>query len=162
MVGFGVCSRWKFWSFCRVKFGVPIASAFTHDIPATLLVSLHSFPRFKRGEINFCRAFSESASLSSRELSCSFSRQPAHGMNAPGVLQVLLLKVNKEGPLKKDIWRAPGNQAQVRKLAHVMQHGRLVNIANFSVYTAASVIKVGRVSLACHMRSISREWRSRK
>lgn len=31
---------------------------------------------------------------------------------------------------------------QVRKLSHVMQHGRLVNIANFSVYTAASVIKV--------------------
>ncbi|MCP9261276.1 hypothetical protein DINM_004653 [Dirofilaria immitis] len=40
-----------------------------------------------------------------------------------------------------DIWRAPGNQAQVRKLSHIMQHGRLVNIANFSVYTAASVIK---------------------
>ncbi len=57
-------------------------------------------------------------------------------------MQVLLLKVNKEGPLKKGIWRAPGNQAQVRKLIHVMQHGRLVNIANFSVYTAASVIKV--------------------
>ncbi|RCN41589.1 hypothetical protein ANCCAN_12457, partial [Ancylostoma caninum] len=55
--------------------------------------------------------------------------------------EVLLLKVNKEGPLKKDIWRAPGNQAQVRKLSHIMQHGRLVNIANFSVYTAASVIK---------------------
>uniref|UniRef100_A0A914UQC2 Rho-GAP domain-containing protein n=2 Tax=Plectus sambesii TaxID=2011161 RepID=A0A914UQC2_9BILA len=75
----------------KVKFGVPIQEAFSHDIPATLLV--------------------------------------------------LLLKVNKEGPIKKDIWRAPGNQAQVRKLAHVMQHGRLVNIANFSVYTAASVIK---------------------
>jgi hypothetical protein len=59
----------------------------------------------------------------------------------PATLLVLLLKVNKEGPLKKDIWRAPGNQAQVRKLSHVMQHGRLVNIANFSVYTAASVIK---------------------
>ncbi|CAJ0581403.1 unnamed protein product, partial [Mesorhabditis spiculigera] len=75
----------------KVKFGVPINEAFTHDIPATLLV--------------------------------------------------LLLKVNKEGPPKKDIWRAPGNQAQVRKLSNIMQHGRLVNIANFSVYTAASVIK---------------------
>uniref|UniRef100_A0AC34QBM8 Rho-GAP domain-containing protein n=1 Tax=Panagrolaimus sp. JU765 TaxID=591449 RepID=A0AC34QBM8_9BILA len=75
----------------KVKFGVPIAEAFSHDIPATLLV--------------------------------------------------LLLKVNKEGPLKKDIWRAPGNQAQVRKLSHIMQHGRLVNISNISVYTAASVIK---------------------
>uniref|UniRef100_A0A7E4V6A2 Rho-GAP domain-containing protein n=1 Tax=Panagrellus redivivus TaxID=6233 RepID=A0A7E4V6A2_PANRE len=75
----------------KVKFGVPIAEAFSHDIPATLLV--------------------------------------------------LLLKVNKEGPLKKDIWRAPGNQAQVRKLSSIMQHGRLVNISNISVYTAASVIK---------------------
>ena len=76
----------------KVKFGVPISEALSHDIPATLLV--------------------------------------------------LLLKVNKEGPLKKDIWRAPGNQAQVRKLSHIMQHGRLVNISNISVYTAASVIKV--------------------
>lgn len=55
---------------------------------------------------------------------------------------MLLLKVNKQGPVKKDIWRAPGNQSHVRKLIHVMQHGRLVNIDNFSVYTAASVIKV--------------------
>ncbi|CAG9533614.1 unnamed protein product [Cercopithifilaria johnstoni] len=59
----------------------------------------------------------------------------------PATLLVLLLKVHKDGPAKKDIWRAPGNQAQVRKLSHIMQHGRLVNIANFSVYTAASVIK---------------------
>ncbi|VDP14424.1 unnamed protein product [Onchocerca flexuosa] len=59
----------------------------------------------------------------------------------PATLLVLLLKVHKDGPSKKDIWRAPGNQAQVRKLSHIMQHGRLVNIANFSVYTAASVIK---------------------
>lgn len=61
--------------------------------------------------------------------------------------EVLMLKVNKEGPLKKDIWRAPGNQSHVRKLSHIMQHGRLVNIANFSVYTAASVIKVRHTSL---------------
>lgn len=53
-----------------------------------------------------------------------------------------MLKVHKDGPEKKDIWRAPGNQAQVRKLSHIMQNGRLVNIANFSVYTAASVVKV--------------------
>lgn len=75
----------------KVKFGVSIHDAFTHDIPATLLV--------------------------------------------------LLLKINKQGPLKKDIWRAPGNQSHVRKLINIMQHGRLVNIDNFSVYTAASVIK---------------------
>ncbi|CAI4232919.1 unnamed protein product [Auanema sp. JU1783] len=65
----------------------------------------------------------------------------AFAHDIPATLLILLLKVNKEGPLKKDIWRAPGNQAQVRKLSHIMQHGRLVNIANFSVYTAASVIK---------------------
>ncbi|KHN75651.1 hypothetical protein Tcan_10190 [Toxocara canis] len=67
--------------------------------------------------------------------------QEAFAHDIPATLLVLLLKVNKDGPSKKDIWRAPGNQAQVRKLAHIMQHGRLVNIANFSVYTAASVIK---------------------
>ncbi|VDP25533.1 unnamed protein product [Soboliphyme baturini] len=59
----------------------------------------------------------------------------------PATLLVLLLSVNKLGPLKKDIWRAPGNQAHVRKLIHGMQHGHLVNVDNFSVYTAASVIK---------------------
>ncbi|VDK46846.1 unnamed protein product [Anisakis simplex] len=67
--------------------------------------------------------------------------QEAFAHDIPATLLVLLLKVNKDGPSKKDIWRAPGNQAQVRKLSHIMQHGRLVNIANFSVYTAASVIK---------------------
>uniref|UniRef100_A0A914LNV6 Rho-GAP domain-containing protein n=1 Tax=Meloidogyne incognita TaxID=6306 RepID=A0A914LNV6_MELIC len=65
----------------------------------------------------------------------------AFSPDIPATLLVLLLKVNKEGPLKKDIWRAPGNQAQVRKLSNIMQHGRLVNISNISVYTAASVIK---------------------
>lgn len=59
----------------------------------------------------------------------------------PATLLVLLLKINKQGPLKKDIWRAPGNQAQVRKLISIMQHGQLVNIDHFSVYTAASVVK---------------------
>ncbi|PIC47143.1 hypothetical protein B9Z55_006594 [Caenorhabditis nigoni] len=65
----------------------------------------------------------------------------AFAHDIPATLLMLLLKVNKEGPAKKDIWRAPGNQAQVRKLSHVMQNGRLVNIENFTVYTAASVIK---------------------
>uniref|UniRef100_A0A1I7W5N1 Rho-GAP domain-containing protein n=1 Tax=Loa loa TaxID=7209 RepID=A0A1I7W5N1_LOALO len=67
--------------------------------------------------------------------------EEAFAHDIPATLLVLLLKVHKDGPAKKDIWRAPGNQAQVRKLSHIMQHGRLVNIANFSVYTAASVIK---------------------
>ncbi|CAB3403955.1 unnamed protein product [Caenorhabditis bovis] len=65
----------------------------------------------------------------------------AFAHDIPATLLMLLLKVNKDGPTKKDIWRAPGNQAQVRKLSQIMQHGRLVNIENFTVYTAASVIK---------------------
>ncbi|KAK6027724.1 RhoGAP domain protein [Ostertagia ostertagi] len=36
----------------------------------------------------------------------------AFAHDIPATLLVLLLKVNKEGPQKKDIWRAPGNQAQ--------------------------------------------------
>ncbi len=60
-------------------------------------------------------------------------------------LQVLLIKLNKEGQQKKDIWRAPGNVSHVRKLVHMMAQGRLVNVDNFSAYTAASVIKVSRV-----------------
>uniref|UniRef100_A0A1I8AVC0 Rho-GAP domain-containing protein n=1 Tax=Steinernema glaseri TaxID=37863 RepID=A0A1I8AVC0_9BILA len=65
----------------------------------------------------------------------------AFNHDIPATLLVLMLKVNKEAPFKKDVWRAPGNQAQVRKLSNIMQHGRLVNISNYSVYTAASVIK---------------------
>uniref|UniRef100_A0A0N4ZIV5 Rho-GAP domain-containing protein n=1 Tax=Parastrongyloides trichosuri TaxID=131310 RepID=A0A0N4ZIV5_PARTI len=59
----------------------------------------------------------------------------------PGPLLVLLLKVNKEGPLRKDIWRAPGNQAQVKKIAHIMRGGRMMNISDINVYTAASIVK---------------------
>ncbi|TMS34712.1 hypothetical protein L596_002247 [Steinernema carpocapsae] len=65
----------------------------------------------------------------------------AFNHDIPATLLVLILKVNKEAPFKKDVWRAPGNQAHVRKLSSIMQHGRLVNISNYSVYTAASVIK---------------------
>uniref|UniRef100_A0AAF5DQD4 Rho-GAP domain-containing protein n=1 Tax=Strongyloides stercoralis TaxID=6248 RepID=A0AAF5DQD4_STRER len=59
----------------------------------------------------------------------------------PGPLLVLLLKVNKEGPLRKDIWRAPGNQAQVKKIAAIMKGGRMMNISDINVYTAASIVK---------------------
>lgn len=59
-----------------------------------------------------------------------------------GYIQVLLLKVNKEGPSKKDIWRAPGNHAQIRTLARHMRDGTLVNISHFDEKTVASVIKV--------------------
>lgn len=37
----------------------------------------------------------------------------AFAHDIPATLLVLLLKLNKEGPLKKDIWRAPGHEAQV-------------------------------------------------
>ncbi|XP_076329185.1 uncharacterized protein LOC143235176 isoform X2 [Tachypleus tridentatus] len=59
----------------------------------------------------------------------------------PGPLLVLILKLNKEGPYKKDVFRAPGHQGNMKKLVHFLQHGRLVNIDNFSVYTIASVLK---------------------
>ncbi|KAG8331230.1 hypothetical protein J6590_045421 [Homalodisca vitripennis] len=54
---------------------------------------------------------------------------------------VLILKLNKEAPLKKDVFRAPGHQGNMKKLIHFLQTGRLVNIDNFSVYTIASVLK---------------------
>ncbi|KAG1675291.1 Rho GTPase-activating protein 20 [Nymphon striatum] len=59
----------------------------------------------------------------------------------PGPLLVLILKLNKEGPYKKDVFRAPGHQVNMKKLIHFLQCGRLVNIDNYSVYTIASVLK---------------------
>lgn len=56
-------------------------------------------------------------------------------------LQVLILKLNKEAPVKKDVFRAPGHQGNMKKLVHFLQTGRLVNIDNYSVYTIASVLK---------------------
>ncbi len=56
-------------------------------------------------------------------------------------VQVMLLKLNKEGPFKKDVFRAPGHQGNMRKLIHFLQNGRLVNIHSFSVNTIASVLK---------------------
>lgn len=53
----------------------------------------------------------------------------------------MLLKLNKEGPFKKDVFRAPGHQGNMRKLIHFLQNGRLVNIHSFSVNTIASVLK---------------------
>ena len=58
-----------------------------------------------------------------------------------GWFQVLILKLNKEGPNKQDVFRAPGHQANMKKLIHFLQTGRLVNIANFSVHTISSVVK---------------------
>ncbi|XP_015124597.1 uncharacterized protein LOC107046490 [Diachasma alloeum] len=59
----------------------------------------------------------------------------------PGPLLVLILKLNKEAPHRKDVFRAPGHQGNMKKLIHFLQTGRLVNIDNFSVYTIASVLK---------------------
>ncbi|XP_021966911.1 uncharacterized protein LOC110862067 isoform X2 [Folsomia candida] len=59
----------------------------------------------------------------------------------PGPLLILILKLNKEAPYKKDVFRAPGHQGSMKKLIHFLQNGRLVNIDNFSVYTIASVLK---------------------
>ena len=59
----------------------------------------------------------------------------------PGPLLVLILKLNKEAPLRKDIFRAPGHQGAMKKLIHFLQSGRLVNVDNYSVYTIASVLK---------------------
>ncbi|XP_052125385.1 rho GTPase-activating protein 20 isoform X3 [Frankliniella occidentalis] len=59
----------------------------------------------------------------------------------PAPLLVLILKLNKEAPFKKDVFRAPGYQGSMKKLSHFLQAGRLVNIDNFSVYTIASVLK---------------------
>lgn len=57
------------------------------------------------------------------------------------MLQVLILKLNKEAPYRKDVFRAPGHQGAMKKLTHFLQTGRLVNMDNFSVYTIASVLK---------------------
>ncbi|KAG5871231.1 hypothetical protein JTB14_001166 [Gonioctena quinquepunctata] len=54
---------------------------------------------------------------------------------------VLILKLNKEAPYRKDVFRAPGHQGAMKKLTHFLQTGRLVNMDNFSVYTIASVLK---------------------
>ena len=53
----------------------------------------------------------------------------------------MLLKLNKEGPFKKEVFRAPGHQASMKKLIHFLQQGRLVNIQNYSLNTIASVMK---------------------
>lgn len=59
----------------------------------------------------------------------------------PGPLLMMLLKLNKEGPFKKEVFRAPGHQGSMRKLIHFLQQGRLVNIQNYSLNTIASVMK---------------------
>ncbi|XP_026478907.1 uncharacterized protein LOC113385278 isoform X2 [Ctenocephalides felis] len=59
----------------------------------------------------------------------------------PAPLLVLILKLNKEAPTRKDVFRAPGHQASMKKLVHFMSTGRITNVDNYSVYTIASVLK---------------------
>ncbi|KAK7582628.1 hypothetical protein V9T40_014073 [Parthenolecanium corni] len=59
----------------------------------------------------------------------------------PGALLILILKLNREGPFKKDVFRAPGNQASVKELISFLQTGTILNIEHYSVYTVASVLK---------------------
>lgn len=59
----------------------------------------------------------------------------------PAPLLILILKLNKQAPYKKDVFRAPGHQGNMKKLIHFLQTGHLVNIENFSVHTIASVLK---------------------
>lgn len=51
------------------------------------------------------------------------------------------MKLNREGPFKKDVFRAPGNQASVKELINFLQTGTILNIEHYSVYTVASVLK---------------------
>ncbi|XP_052848374.1 rho GTPase-activating protein 20 isoform X7 [Drosophila gunungcola] len=64
-----------------------------------------------------------------------------HNNNIPGPLLVLILKLNKESPHRRDVFRAPGHQGAMKKLIHFLQAGRLVNVDNYSVFTIASVLK---------------------
>ncbi|VDL75708.1 unnamed protein product [Nippostrongylus brasiliensis] len=57
----------------------------------------------------------------------------AFAHDIPATLLVLLLKVNKEGPQKKDIWRAPGNQAQVIKLLVLFQSFIIIGILSLYI-----------------------------
>ncbi|SPP89736.1 uncharacterized protein LOC117591248 isoform X2 [Drosophila guanche] len=64
-----------------------------------------------------------------------------HNNSIPAPLLVLILKLNKESPNRRDVFRAPGHQGAMKKLIHFLQAGRLVNVDNYSVFTIASVLK---------------------
>ena len=50
----------------------------------------------------------------------------------PAPLLILILKINKEGPTKRDVFRAPGHQGNMKKLIYFLQNGRLINIGKKS------------------------------
>jgi hypothetical protein len=43
-------------------------------------------------------------------------------------VQMMLLKLNKEGPFKRDVFRAPGHQGNMRKLIHFLQQVTSTNL----------------------------------
>jgi len=46
----------------------------------------------------------------------------------------MLLKLNKEGPFKKDVFRAPGHQGNMRKLIHFLQQVSLYYVKQLYFY----------------------------
>lgn len=113
-----------FSSFHRVKFGVPLDEVCKNDIPGPLLVSNNQM--FCYSQIFYSQTFYKTITSNDHDVI---------------LFQVLILKLNKEAPLRKDVFRAPGHQGNMKKLIHFLQTGHLVNMDNFSVYTIASVLK---------------------
>jgi len=90
------------------------------------------------------------ASTSSRmekvKFDVSLKQVCKQGGGLPGPLLLMLIKMNKEGPYKKGIFRTPGHQDSVRKLIRLLKKGPspgplLKLIHSVSVNTIASVLK---------------------
>ena len=52
----------------------------------------------------------------------------------------MLLKLNKEGPFKKDVFRAPGHQGNMRKLIHFLQ--QVKNYKFWDIFEKAVLVNV--------------------
>lgn len=59
----------------------------------------------------------------------------------PRPLLSMVLKLNKDAPYRKNVFRAPGHQASVKKVIYLLQKGYVINMEEVSVYTIASVVK---------------------
>lgn len=59
----------------------------------------------------------------------------------PGPLLILILKINKEGPYKKDIFRAPGHQSNMKKLIHFLQVSDLT-IVKLSITNSSNLVNL--------------------
>ena len=44
------------------------------------------------------------------------------------IFQMMLLELNKKGPFKRDVFRAPGHQGNMKKLMHFLQQVNYVSI----------------------------------